>query len=609
MWNRIQQRLAPRSFRFKVILISVICLVLPAVITLFINSYLTKDAMKEQAISNANRELRLANEYVTKLFEDMLYVANFVQLDSEINTILKKNAKMGTEKAESTVPGEQYQKYLDDRKVTKTIENITLVGEKSYVTILLKNGKSYSNYPVSDYDPKKLIKEPWFKQLDHVYGYEAIWIGSQPTVFKFEQSSSPYQISVARTLRDSNFKIYGYVIVSIMESKIKQAFENMPGSEEMMILDSSKKVLSHQDNEMIGQMFPYSEQVNKKNFSNIIEISNENYLYAEHQIPYTKWKLISINPYKQAILKINSIFNKIFFAQLISFVIFFFLLTYLLQTITKPLVHLGNVATTVQGGNLNVRSNLKSKDEIGRLSNSFDQMLDRINDMIKEITETQVRKRKAEFAMLQAQINPHFLFNVLNSIRMKVMRKGDYESAEMISSLSKLLRMTIDKDKGMISFKEEVEIVIDFVKIMNMRQKEKVTLEINVSPAAYLEEIPRFILQPIIENSIIHGLNQSAGTISLEAFVNHNDFVIMIEDSGRGMDEERLNHVRKNLSIKTETINTLNKKGFSSIGISNVYERMKMTFGDAFNMQVSSIEGKGTKVIMFVSRGGNRSYV
>ncbi|MBM7603903.1 two-component system sensor histidine kinase YesM [Metabacillus crassostreae] len=601
MWSQIQKKLPPHSFRYKVILTSIICIVIPAIITLFINNYLTKDAMKEQALSNANRELKLAGEYLNKIFEDMLYAANFVQLDSEINTILKKNAKINDHTIEQE---EAYESFVEYSKVSKTIENVTLLGEKSYVTILLKNGKHYTNYPVSDYNPENLFSEPWFKELDGVFGYEAVWIGSQPTVFKSEQKSNPYQISVARTLRDSNLKIYGYVIVTIMENKVKQAFESLPGKEEMMLVDSSFKILSHRDNEKIGDKFPYIKEIQDPNFTNIITAQKENFLYADHQIMNMGWKLVSVNPYKQAIFKINSIFQKVFLVQLISFIIFFLLLAYILQTITKPLVHLSNVAETVQSGNLKVRSNVQNKDEIGKLSNSFNLMLDRVNEMISEITETQIRKRKAELSMLQAQINPHFLFNVLNSIRMKVMKKGDYDSAEMISSLSKLLRMTIDQDKGMITFRDEVGIVTDYVRLMNMRQREAVQFEVNVSDTAYLEMIPRFILQPIIENSIIHGLNQSAGKITVEAFLKRNDFFIIIEDNGEGMSEQSLLNLRKRLTRDAGFSNVQNKMGFSSIGITNVYERMCMTFGDAFNMEVYSEVGKGTKVVLSVLRGG-----
>lgn len=600
-----RRMLAPHSFRFKVIFISIICLIIPATISLSIYNYLTKDTLKEQALTNAYRELTIANEYVEKLLEDMLYITNFVQLDAEMNTVLKEKAQS------KTVKNTDYERYMDDSKINKTIENITLVGEKSYVTILLKNGKSYKNYSTYDFDPSQLVGEDWFKKLNTLQGYESIWIESKPTMFRSDKKNNPYQISVARTLRDQNQEIYGYVIVTIMENKINQIFENMKGHEEMMILNSSNKILSHRDHVQIGEHFQHSDQLKKNNSSNIFEISNKDYLIAEHDISFTGWKLVSLVPYKQAVNQINSIFSKVFTVQIVSFTMFLILMAYLLRTITKPLVHLGKIAEAVKRGNLAIRSRLRSRDEVGRLSESFDLMLDRVNEMIKEITHTQERKRKAELDMLQAQINPHFLFNVLNSIRMKVLVKGDQESANMISSLSKLLRMTIDKNKEIISFREEVQIVLDYINIMNMRQKEQVKVEISVHEEAYALKIPRFILQPIIENSIIHGLNQSAGTIVLRTELRDNQLVIMIEDNGQGMDEAALSQLKRKLgqSIGMEDNHNLHNKGFSSLGLSNVYERMFITFGGAFRMDIKSLPGEGTRVILTIQKGGNISDV
>ncbi|WP_084361989.1 sensor histidine kinase [Robertmurraya korlensis] len=593
--------LQPKSFRFKVIFISIICLVIPATISLLIYNYLTTDTLKEQALSNANRELTIANEYVEKLLEDMLYITNFIQLDAEMNTILKEKAKSNT----SSIPSE-YESFIDENRINKTIENITLVGEKSYVTILLKNGKSYTNYSNWDYDPNQLVNEDWFKQLDDLKGYESLWIGSQPTMFKSEIKNNPYQISVARTLRDENVKVYGYVIVTIMENKINELFSGLQGHEEMMLLNASNQILSHRDDSRIGGKFQYSSQLKEQNSSNIFQISKKDYLIAEHNISFTGWKLVSIVPYKQAVNKINSIFNKVFVVQVVSFALFLFLMAYLLRTITKPIVHLGNVAQSVKHGNLSVRSRIRSRDEVGRLSDSFDHMLDRVNEMIKEITVTQERKRKAELAMLQAQINPHFLFNVLNSIRMKVLVKGDKESANMISSLSKLLRMTIDKNKETITFQEEVQMVLDYVHLMNMRQKEEVKVELQIHEEANSLRIPRFILQPIIENSIIHGLSQSEGTIVVRTEMKASQLVIVIEDDGQGMDQESLVTLQRKVSQPSgiDFISSEHTTGFSSLGLSNVYERMFITFGKSFHMDIQSKSGEGTKVFLTIHKGG-----
>lgn len=170
----------PRSFRYKALLISIISLVIPAVISLLIYNYMTKNTVKEQALSNANRELNITSEYIEKLFSDMLYVANFVQLDPKMNTVLKGLAKSAADK-------DGYDQYLLENEINRTIENITLVGEKSYVTILLKNGKYFTNYNIAEFDPRDLFKEKWYEDIEEAVGYESTWIESQPTIFELEK--------------------------------------------------------------------------------------------------------------------------------------------------------------------------------------------------------------------------------------------------------------------------------------------------------------------------------------------------------------------------------------------------------------------------------------
>lgn len=599
----------PHSFRTKVILASMICIAFPTIITLSVYNYLSKDAVQEQAVLNADRELELMNGAVSKVLDDMLYITNFIQIDSELNAILKSKNKPQNEKPDAK---EAYQQYIDDTKVLKTIENITLVGEKSYVTILLTNGKTYTNYPVSDYDAKNMFKEPWFGELNSIHGYESVWIGTQPTVFESEKKQSPYQISVGRTLRSESSTIYGYVVVTMMESKISRLLRNRSGTEEVFLMDQQSRILSHTDGTKIGGRIPHLEQSEHVKNADIIQLAGEDYLMSKKRTAFKGWSLVSLIPYEQAVFKLNAIFKHIFFVQIILFVAFALILTYLMKTLTNPLVKMGKVVEQVEKGELNARTGIRNEDEIGRLSASFDHMLDRINEMIGQITETQVKKREAELAMLQAQINPHFLFNVLNSIRMTLMRKGDRESAEMISSLSKLLRMTIDKNKGMISLQQEIDMVMDFVRIMNMRQREKAVLSVDVSPDVYNEEIPRFVLQPIIENSMIHGLNQSAGTIRVQSFTEGARCMIEVEDDGQGMDAVTLAGLRERVrqTAYTEMPGSEKPKGFSSLGLANVYQRLWMTFGSSFQMEIESSEGKGTKITLYIPRqGGEQSCI
>jgi two-component system sensor histidine kinase YesM len=171
--------------------------------------------------------------------------------------------------------------------------------------------------------------------------------------------------------------------------------------------------------------------------------------------------------------------------------------------------------------------------------------------------------------------------------------------------------MTIDKKKEKITFREEIQIVLDYVHIMNMRQREKVEIEISVDEEASSMRIPRFILQPIIENSIIHGLNQSAGKIKILTEVFQDEVLIKIEDNGQGMGQEALSKLQSNI-IQTKRVDDTGKEGnsgFSSLGLSNVYERMLMSFGASFKMEIKSKPGLGTQVILIIPKGGSKSYV
>lgn len=208
----------------------------------------------------------------------------------------------------------------------------------------------------------------------------------------------------------------------------------------------------------------------------------------------------------------------------------------------------------------------------------FDQMLDRVKEMIAEVSDTQARKRKAELKMLQAQINPHFLFNVLNSIRMKVMKRGDPDSAKMIGSLSMLLRMTISREEDEIFLHEEIDLVSHYVSLMNLRQKEEAALQLDIDPEAFLLKVPRFFLQPLVENALIHGLSQKPGTISIRAVVEEKFIVLTVEDNGRGMDSSELSSLTRKISLEAESLSgkAEPKGSFSGMGLHNVVERMRI---------------------------------
>ncbi|MFS0724222.1 cache domain-containing sensor histidine kinase [Paenibacillus sp. 1P07SE] len=586
-----------RSFRFRLMITSVICLLVPAFITLALYNMMTKDAVKEEAMTQSRQKLQLVEGYVSNLLDYMLYIVNTVQHDSEMSRVLKEIAAGKVYEG----PNAEYEKYTDWMRIINKIEHMTVYGDKAYVTILLTDGSTFTNYSTDEYSPNLLRQEPWFDELIQLKGVQSLWVGTSPTVFPNDRRSSPYQITMARTLR-SGISPYGYVVVTIMERQVSSIFNRLAEGQETMLLDGEGRILSHLDGSRIGERFAYPGSGTPD--SEIIGSGEGSAILTRQLHRVTGWELVSLTPYKAAVYQLNAIFNRIAVLQLVSFVVFLLLFLYLLRSFTRPLVRLGKVAETVQRGNLEVRSHIRGHDEIGYLGSSFDLMLEHIKEMLAEVMRTQSRKRKAELAMLQAQINPHFLFNVLNSIRMKVMRRGDMDSAEMISSLSKLLRMTIIQDKGMIPLHEELSMAEAYVKLMNMRQKEETELALDISPEVLMLPVPRFFLQPLIENAIIHGLHQRVGRIAITATPGEGGCIIAVRDNGQGMDEPALQALREKLVWRGERPEPQDQEGgrFSGIGVTNVCERMCLAYGEGVAIQAISRPGEGTTITMTIPK-------
>lgn len=584
-----------RTIRAKLTGAAIICVLVPAMMTMVIYNSLTEEAVRKQAVGNAADAMRLVSGSVSDLLRGMLSIANYVQINPDMNAYFKRYVAGAVDNAP-----DPYDKFTATKNILQQLETLTAVGERSYISVLLTDGTAFTNYSTDEFNPRVFMQEDWFQQLTTYSGYTTYWIGTTETEFTYEKENSPYQISVARTLRLDDSRIYGYVIVTMMESKFQRLFSGIEGGREMLMVDETGKVLSGTDRERIGTLHREGDLAigGEGRPESVISAGEDGKeLVTEMGLPMNEWRLVSVQPYREAIVDIDSIFSRVFVFQLASFAAFLLLLLALLRKFTQPLVRLSKVAGTVQRGNLEVRSDVRGQDEIGRLGFLFDQMLDRVKDMIAEVSRTQASKRKAELAMLQAQINPHFLFNVLNSIRMKVMRSGDQDSAHMIASLSKLLRMTISRDEDAITLHEEVELLVNYMDLMNLRQKETALLSLDIEAEAFMVRVPRFILQPLVENALIHGLNRSAGQIRIAAYRESSLLILTVQDDGAGMDEDALRAVRTKLSGGEPAAEGENGTT-SGFGMMNVEERMRIMFGEGFRMDIASAPGEGTEISM-----------
>lgn len=264
---------------------------------------------------------------------------------------------------------------------------------------------------------------------------------------------------------------------------------------------------------------------------------------------------------------------------------------YIPLSITHPIRKLSEVTDQVAKGDLTVRSDIKSGAEVGMLSDSLNTMIDKINELLEQVKKEQIRLRKAEFELLQAQINPHFLYNTLDTI-VWLAEAGDQKKVvSMVGSLSDFFRTSLNQGKDIISVKEELQHVRSYLEIQQVRYQDILEYEIRVPKELNRYLIPKITIQPLVENALYHGIKnkRGIGKIVISGKKEEDHFSIRIEDNGIGITKERLLQVREGIENKILT-------GHDIYGLYNVNERIRLNFGEKYGIFIESRYGEGTVV-------------
>ena len=282
-------------------------------------------------------------------------------------------------------------------------------------------------------------------------------------------------------------------------------------------------------------------------------------------------------------------FSIIAFAAILILIV---LLSYYIPlSITRPIRKLSEVTDQVAKGDLTVRSDIRTGAEVGMLSDSLNTMIDKINELLEQVKKEQIRLRKAEFELLQSQINPHFLYNTLDTIVWLAEAGEQKKVVKMVGSLSEFFRTSLNQGKDIISIKEELQHVRSYLEIQQVRYQDILQYDIQVEEELYKYLIPKITIQPLVENALYHGIKnkRGVGKIIISGKREEDHFRILIEDNGIGISEERLLQVRDGIKNKVLT-------GKDIYGLYNVNERIRLNFGEKYGIFIESTYGEGTVV-------------
>lgn len=395
------------------------------------------------------------------------------------------------------------------------------------------------------------------------------------------------------------------LLQSVIASHLKQA--GLEGGGIVLLLDENNRILAGPDDYSTEQKledyypgirafdaesgtFDYGQDANRKSV-----------LY--HSMSSIGWRLVGITPAQafkvenRYFLTLTAVAVSIAMLFVIAFVLF------LIQKVTKPLSQLTRFLKHASPDEPLPTLPVTTIDEVGQLIITYNRMSSRILKLTDEVKQNEALKKEADMSALQAQINPHFLYNTLSSVHWMALMKGDSTIADMVGSLSDFLRFSLNKGQEYCAISQEILHIDNYVNIQKIRYPDKFDYEANIPSELLDRRMLKLLLQPLIENAMIHGIltREGRGRISVKAWEDGDNITFEVTDNGVGMSVERLEELRERISQRMvvnapDAAADVPTGGGSSYGLRNVHNRLLLHYGPESGLHIESEDGIGTKV-------------
>lgn len=393
-------------------------------------------------------------------------------------------------------------------------------------------------------------------------------------------------------------KNLGILIISFSENILSDIYKNISDKNyKFLIVDEHAGVVSSLDKGVLGKKMdqPYIFNAIKGSpqyFTSMID--GKRTLVLSYPIKRTGWFIVQLTSVEN--LTENMRFMGVVIVLIsMGCIVATFLLSYMIaRRISDPIRKLVNTMKKVEKGDMNASVNITRKDEIGALALGFNRMISQIRRLLQELVQEERQKRKAEFEALQAQINPHFLYNSLTSIRC-LLAKNMFEAVDdSVIALGRLLQQTFGEHKELIPILVEIENLNNYILLQKIRYGDKFDVSFQIEREVEYHKILPMMLQPLLENAIFHGIEPTnrKGLIKVTGRVEENRMKIIISDNGVGMSEEKMDSIFQEGKIA--------KHVFNQVGLKNIDRRIKLHFGEEFGLQITSVMEEGTDVIILI---------
>jgi len=470
------------------------------------------------------------------------------------------------------------------------IQSVTIMNESGEYFQYDRNGRSL-NY-------EELVQQDWL--LREQERSEVLFLTPLHDCAYYDRNQDQILVTFGRRVYGANGKYAGMILIDLSPTsliKLSDMFllERNQYNIKINITDAEGGLIY--DSDLSSGRIHYSD-INEEELL-FYEKNPEDYLVIENTTEKLGIKVNTVIPKSKMYLRIS-------FIQRVTLILVVALIVVIVSAsilFSRQMVYLirklqGSMKS-LENGNYELIHDEVGKDEIGSLVKSYNHMVGKMEALLEEIYQAGIRQKNAQFLALRTQINPHFLYNTLESIRIKAILNGDDDVADMVKILAKMFRTVLDSDKKNYVVNDELDNIRSYIKLQNIRFDNVITLSEDVDPQLYQARIMPILFQPVIENSFKYGSRESGIPIRISIsgrLTEDHIMIFTIRDDGEGMSPERLAEVRQGIEMTTEALQDEDTQTSHRIGLRNISERLRLRYGNEGGLQILSSDEHGTVV-------------
>ncbi|MBU7591202.1 sensor histidine kinase [Metabacillus halosaccharovorans] len=456
------------------------------------------------------------------------------------------------------------------------------------------------------YHPFHIKQMDWYPFLDSAGGM--FWTTNN-MLYDIETEDLIHGILGVREIKDYSHpsQNIGYMLTVIPVEATEDVVGNFLAnpSNKVQVIDSTGRILYSTDSSEFGQIIdgPFLGEVHdSKNNGNITqeEIDGRSVYISSYTSNYSNWTVVTYIDVEEAVMDLKGMKNSTFFIVILGIIASLLFSSFFSWSLSRPIRDLASRMSNLKRGKLKPYTGTMNNREVTVLYDSFNHMIENLEETIRILSFKQIREKQAQLIAMKAQFQPHFLYNSLNTIYYYAISEKENKLAEMVLSLSELLRYSIQPGSEFVRLKEDLKQLNHYIELQRYRYEDKLQIKMNVEEELLEFPVMKLLLQPLVENAITHGLEsikRKYWLINISITKEDNMVKFIVEDNGKGMNEEEMeNALKYNEDLESET----DKMMHSGIGLSNLHHRVKLLYGNQYELELSSSSLGGLKVQLVI---------